>query len=89
MFEAEGLHATYDNPQGLATRPSFPLGLGMSARRCSRLFTYTDLFLTTAARVTSQVGKSRLKEVTWSLQTEEPGFPPGRVPAALRVSLVI
>lgn len=28
MFEVEGLRATYDNPQGLGTRLSFPLGLG-------------------------------------------------------------
>lgn len=65
MFEVEGLQATYDTPQGLGTRPSFPLGLGSSAGHCARLFTYTDLFLTAAARVTLQVGKWRLKEVTW------------------------
>lgn len=68
MCEAERPHATYDNPHGLGTRLSFPLRLGTSARRCSRLSTYTDLFLTAAARVTLQVGKSRLKEVTWLAQ---------------------
>lgn len=40
MFEVEGLQATYDTPQGLGTRLSFPLGLGSSGGHCARLFTY-------------------------------------------------